>query len=327
MARIFLTGATGFVGSFVAQELIARQHQVSCLVRPSSDRRWLANLPVEYCLGSLLKIETFLETLKKSDYLIHVAGVTTAKNAQQYYTGNVEPTESLLRAIEVHHPNLQRFLLVSSQAAAGPSPSANPIDENHPLQPITDYGISKVQSEKLAQAYMSKFPVTIVRPPAVYGPRDNGVYNFFRLINHGINLMVGHTDQLVNLVYVEDLARGIVQATFSPQAVAKTYFICEETAYRWSEVARLTAQIMNKKYITIKLPYTLIYILAFFLEKIAVLSGTSTILNRQKMNELKQPFWVISPRRAQSDFDYTTTVPLAEGIEKTVRWYRDNHWL
>jgi dihydroflavonol-4-reductase len=327
MARIFLTGATGFVGSFVAQELIAQQHKVSCLVRPSSDRRWLADLPVEFCVGSLLKIETFLESLMKSDYVIHVAGVTTAKDAEQYYAGNVQPTESLLRAIEVHHPNLQRFLLVSSQAAAGPSLSATPIDENHSLQPITDYGISKVQSEKLAQAYLSKIPITIVRPPAVYGPRDDGVYNFFRLLNHGINLMIGSTDQLVNLLYVEDLARGIIQATFSPQSVGKTYFLCEETSYRWSEVARLTAQIMNKKYITIKLPYSLIYALAFFLEKIAAFSGTTTILNRQKMNELKQPFWVISPRQAQVDFNFRTSVPLSEGIEKTVRWYRDNHWL
>ena len=327
MAKIFLTGATGFVGSFVAQELIAQQHEVSCLVRPSSDRRWLADLPVEFCIGSLLEIETFLESLRKSEYVIHVAGVTTANNVKQYYAGNVQPTESLLRAIEVHHPTIQRFLLVSSQAAAGPSPSAIPIDENHPRQPITDYGISKVQSEKLAQSYMTKIPVTIVRPPAVYGPRDDGVYNFFRLIKYGINPMIGHTDQLINLVYVEDLARGIVQAAFSPQAVGRTYFLCDETSYRWSEVARLTAQIMNKKYITIKLPYTLIYILSFFLEKIAAFSGVTTILNRQKMNELKRPFWVISPQRAQSDFNYRTSVQLAEGIERTVRWYRDNHWL
>lgn len=327
MAHIFLTGATGFVGSFVAQELIAQKHKVICLVRPSSNRRWLLDLPVEFCTGSLSKIETCLESLKKCDYVIHVAGVTSAKNAAEYHSGNVQPTGSLLRAIDTYQLNIKRFLLVSSQAVTGPSPSASPIDETYPMQPITDYGISKMESEKIALSSMSRIPITIVRPPAVYGPRDDGVYNFFRLINHGINLMIGKTDQLINLVYVEDLARGIVQAAFSPKSAGNCYFLCEENSYHWSEVARFTAQIMNKKYITIKIPYLLTYILAFFLENLVGFAGTTTILNRQKMKELKQPFWVISPRRAQVELDYQTQVPLAEGIAKTVRWYKDFHWL
>jgi nucleoside-diphosphate-sugar epimerase len=184
-----------------------------------------------------------------------------------------------------------------------------------------------MHSEKIAQSYLDRIPVTIVRPPAVYGPRDDGVYNFFRLLNHGLNLMIGNTDQLVNLVYVEDLARGIVQATFSPKTIGNCYFLCEDTAYHWSEMARITARILNKKYITIKIPYRLTYILAFFLEKLAGIAGTTTILNRQKMKELKQPYWVISARRAQLDLNYQTKVPLAEGIEKTIRWYKEFGWL
>jgi nucleoside-diphosphate-sugar epimerase len=327
MAYILLTGATGFVGSFVAQELIAQKHNVICLVRSTSDRRWLQGLPLIFCIGSFTEIESYLGSLKKCEYVIHVAGVTSAINAAEYHSGNVQPTESLLRTIDTYRLNIRRFVLVSSQAVTGPSPSASPIDEDYPMHPITDYGMSKMESEKIAQSYMSRIPITIVRPPAVYGPRDDGVYHFFRLINHRINLMIGNTDQLVNLVYVEDLARGIVQAAFSPRSAGKCYFLCEETSYRWSEVARLMAQVMNKKYITIRIPYFLTYILALILEKSAGFVGTTTILNRQKMKELKQPFWVISPRRAQADLDYQTQVPLILGIEKTVRWYRDFHWL
>jgi nucleoside-diphosphate-sugar epimerase len=327
MAYIFLTGATGFVGSFVAQELVAQKHDVICLVRSTSDRRWLQGLPLNFCIGSFTELGSYLGSLKKCDYVIHVAGVTSARNVADYRLGNVQPTESLLRTIDTYRLNIRRFVLVSSQAVTGPSPSADPIDEEYPMQPITDYGRSKMESEKIAQSYMSRIPITIVRPPAVYGPRDDGVYHFFRLINYHINLMIGNTDQQVNLVYVEDLARGIVQAAFSPRSAGKCYFLCEETSYRWSEFARLLGQVMNRKYITIKIPYFLIYLLSFILEKSASYVGTSTILNRQKMKELKQPFWVISPRRAQAELNYQTQVPLILGLEKTVRWYRDFHWL
>lgn len=327
MAQVFLTGATGFVGSFVARELIARQHRVTCLIRSSSNRRWLNDLPVDYCIGSLMQTETFLEALKKSDYVLHVAGVTSAKNEQGYIEGNVRPTESLLRAIDTYHPEIRRFLLVSSQAAVGPSPSEKPIDESHPYQPLTDYGRSKMLSEKIAHGYISRIPITIVRPPAVYGPRDTGVYNFFKLINRGLNLMVGKTDQLVSLVYVEDLARGIVQAAFSPQSIGQTYFLCEEAPYYWSQVTQLTAQILNRKYLTIKLPYSFTYTIAFIVEKLTALSGSPSILNRQKMNELRQPFWVISPQRAQRDFQYQTVFPLPVGLKKTIDWYKEQRWL
>lgn len=327
MANIFLTGATGFVGSFVAQKLIERKHQVTCLVRNTSNRRWIEQLPLTYCTGSLYQPDSYKDAVKAADYILHIAGVTKALNRDEYYRGNVNATEYLLDTVVRQNPNIKRFLLVSSQAAVGPSPGPEPIDETAPMNPLTDYGKSKMEAERIAHNYMDKIPITIVRPPAVYGPRDTDVLNFFKNMKWGINLQVGRTDQLVSLIYVEDLAEGIIRAAFSSHTAGETYFLCEDPPYRWSEFARIAARVMGKKYITVRVPYFLAYGVATLLEIISQIQRQPTILNRQKMREIKEPYWALSCKKAEEHFGFRTTIPLPEGIRRTVEWYRQMGWL
>jgi nucleoside-diphosphate-sugar epimerase len=233
----------------------------------------------------------------------------------------------LLSTIADHDITIKNFLLVSSQAAVGPSPSQEPVIEDYPCQPLTQYGKSKWQTEQIALSFREKLPVTIVRPCAVYGPRDTDVLNLFRTLKYGFNLMVGSVDQLVNVVYVEDCAEGIIQATFSKNTAGKTYFICEDTPYYWSEFAAIAGDIMNKKYLTLKLPYPLVNLIAYFIEGIARVTGGMTILNQEKMLEVRESFWCVSPARAQKDFNYQTHFSAEKGIERTIRWYKENSWL
>jgi len=327
MAKIFLTGATGFVGSFVAQKLIEQEHQVTCLVRKTSNLRWIEQLPLEYCTGSLYQPESYKDAVKTADYILHIAGVTKALNRDEYYRGNVVATKNMLDTVVRENPKIKRFLLVSSQAAVGPSPGPEPIDETVPMNPLTDYGKSKMEAEHVTRTYMDKIPITIVRPPAVYGPRDMDVLNFFKNMKWRINLQVGNVDQLVSLIYVEDLAEGIIRAALSPNSTGETYFLCEEPPYRWSQFARITAQIMEKKYITVRVPYFLAFGMATLLEIISQIRKKPTILNRQKMREIKQPYWAISCQKAKNDFGFRTNVPLPEGIKRTVDWYQQEGWL
>jgi dihydroflavonol-4-reductase len=327
MSRIFLTGATGFVGSFVARHLITENHHVTCLIRPTSSLQRIADLPLQLCTGSLFNKESFVRYLQESDFVIHVAGTTKAKNYETYTRGNVETTRQLLLAINALKISLKRFVLISSQAAVGPSPSPEPIDEEFPCHPVTQYGKSKLHSEEVARSFMDRIPVTIIRPPVVYGPGDQDVLKLFKTLKLGFNVMIGGVDQLVSLVYAEDLAAGIVMATFVPQTVGKTYFLGDETPYHWSEVAGMSGKIMNKKYFNLRLPYVLVYGLSWFLEIFATISGKNTIINPDKMNELKQPYWVISSGRARNDFSFKTQYDLQTGLEKTIKWYHDNNWL
>ncbi|UCF65324.1 MAG: NAD(P)-dependent oxidoreductase [bacterium] len=327
MAHIFLTGATGFIGSFVARILVESQHEVTCLVRENSNLSWIKELDLKLVTGTLQDPATFESHLKDVEYIIHLAGVTKSHDPELFYLGNVQVTHKLLSCITERKISLKKFIFVSSQAAVGPSPSAEPVDEKHPCYPLTQYGKSKWQAEQVVQNFQSHIPVTIVRPTAVYGPRDTDVYNFFKLMTYGINLMVGKVDQLVNVVYVEDCANGIIKAAFSEKTVGKTYFICEEEAYYWSQFAQITADILQKKYITIKLPVPLVNMVALFLEKWARFRGQDTILNRDKMQEVGEPFWRVTCIQARKDFNYQTQFPAPLGIEKTLGWYQENNWL
>jgi nucleoside-diphosphate-sugar epimerase len=324
---ILLTGASGFIGGFVAELLTEQNLEVTCLVRKTSSRRWLEGLSLNFFVGSLSVPASYESVLNKCDYVIHLAGVTKTLNRDEFYQGNVLNTKNLLDSIVKLKRPIKRFLLVSSQAAVGSSPTRQAIDETHPCHPITSYGRSKYESERVVAEYRDKVPITILRPPAVYGPRDRDVLNLFKSIKLGINLMVGKTDQLVSIVYVKDLARGIVQATFSENSVGKTYFICEEKAYHWSHVVKLIADQMNKKFITIKLPLPVARLIAFFMEMSAKITRGKTILNREKMLEINEPYWVISPHKARQDFNYSTQYPLYQGIENTLKWYQEKNWI
>jgi len=327
MSNIFLTGATGFVGSFVAEKLAEQGHRVTCLVRKSSNLRWIKDLPVRFLNADIFDPATFKDTLKNAEYVLHVAGVTKAANPDDFYHGNVEATKVLAEAAITHCPNLERFLVVSSQAAVGPSPGTDSVDEAHPFHPLTDYGKSKMECELFLQSLSGKFPVTIIRPPSVYGPRDTDIYHFFKNMKYRVNLQVGNIDQLISLVYVEDLAAGIIQAAFSPASAGKTYFLCEDKPYRWSQMAELTSQIMGHGYMTLRIPFSLVKLIAGGLESVSKIRNKPTILNRQKMEEIRQSNWSISSRRAQQDFDYRTQYPLPTGLKKTIGWYRENGWL
>jgi dihydroflavonol-4-reductase len=327
MAKILLTGATGFVGSHIAQYLSKQNHEVICLIRDASKIRWIKELPLRICQGSLYDSQTYRNLLSESEYVLHVAGVTKAKKMDDYFLGNFETTKRLLETTKDMAKRLKKFLLVSSQAAVGPSPSDQPIDESFPCQPVSSYGKSKLMAEQITLDYKEIFPITIIRPPAVYGPRDTDVYLIFKYISKGINLRVGEVDQLVSIVYVEDLVKGIVEAAYSPKTSGKIYFLCEDTCYRWSQVARLSGEILNKKYLTIKLPYIIAYTLAFTIENTLSWTNKTTILSREKMREIKHPYWVISPQRAKRDFGYQTGYPLSDGIRHTLKWYKENGWI
>jgi nucleoside-diphosphate-sugar epimerase len=327
LSKIFLTGATGFIGSFVVEKLQQMDHNITCLVRKSSNLRWLQNMSVNLVSGSLFDPDSFKDILIDTDYIFHIAGLTKALNKKEYFQGNVETTKILLQTVDSMNHSLKRFLLVSSQAAVGPSPTALPIEENSPCQPLTDYGESKLQGEKTAKEFMQRIPLTIVRPPSVFGPRDRDVYSFFKSINKRINFRIGNVDQLISLVYVEDLANGIILAAFSKKSIGETYFLCEETPYYWSQVAKISSEILGKRFFTVKIPFALALLTGSIIEIYSRIRKKPLIINRQKLKEISQPYWTLSVNKAKKDLGYVTNFPVAAGIGKTIEWYKKENWL
>lgn len=325
--QILITGATGFIGSHLAERLHAKGYALKCLVRKTSNLVWLKDMNIEYIYGDLHDTEVLRKAVAQVDYIYHLAGVTKAKTRAEYFAGNHTATKNLLDAALSHSSNLKRFVHVSSQAAVGPSEQGIPVDEQTAFHPITTYGVSKMEAEKECINRMDKLPVTIVRPPAVYGPRDKDVFAFFSSMSKGLQPMIGFNNKEVSLIHVKDLVDGIVLAGEHTKAAGQTYFISSERFYNWKEVGEVTAGAMKKRALRLRIPEFIVYTIAAFSELFGLLSRKPVLLNFEKARDIVQDAWTCSIKKAKDELGFKESQTLEEGIRNTVEWYYRNGWL
>jgi len=325
--RILITGANGFIGSHLTESLNKRGHQLRCLVRNTSDLTWIKNLPIEYIYGDLFDEDAMKKAVKDVECIYHLAGVTKSKTKAGYYRGNHLATKNLLEITLATNPSLKRFVHVSSQAAVGPSLEGKPIDEQTPFHPITTYGLSKMEAEKECLKMMDRLPLTIVRPPAVYGPRDKDVFEFFHVISKGLHPLIGFSDKYVSLIHVKDLVDGILSAGENPKALGQTYFISSEGYYNWKQLGEITSKIMGKKVIRVKIPAACVYTVAAFAQFFSVFSSKPAVLNIEKGKDIVQNAWTCDIAKARKELGFKETMTIEEGIKNTVDWYRQKGWI
>ena len=322
--QVFITGATGFIGSHLAEALHAKGYKLRCLVRKSSNLVWIKHLPVEYVYGDTSDRELLKQAVKGVDYIYHVAGITKARTKEEYFRGNHLSTRYLLDAAIEANPGLKRFVLISSLTAVGPG---NGVNEKTPYHPITTYGISKMEAEKECLKEKDRLPVTIVRPPAVYGPRDKDVFEFFSTMNKGLHPMIGFRDKYVSLIHVADLVKGILLAAESAKSQNQTYFISSENYYNWKDVGEITSRIMQKKAIRLNIPVPVVYIVGAFAELYSLISRKPALLNFEKIRDIVQDAWTCDISKAKKELGYSESMSLEAGIKDTVSWYREHLWL
>jgi len=324
---ILITGSTGFIGSHLAEELHRKGHKLRCLVRKTSNLVWIERLPVEYVYGDLFNEEVLKQSIEGVDYIYHVAGLTKAKSREEYFRGNHLATRNLLNAVREVKPNLKRFILVSSLAAVGPSLDGTPVDENTVYHPITAYGESKMEAEKECLKAADSVPFTITRPPAVYGPRDRDVFEFFNTMNKGLQPMIGFRDKTVSLIHVADLVKGIILAGECPEAVRQAYFISSERFYTWKEIGEATARVMQKKGLRLRIPVSLVYTIAAVSEVFSMATGKAVLLNMEKAKDIVQDSWTCDISKAKRELGFRESYSIEEGIRNTIQWYREHGWL
>lgn len=327
MQNSFITGATGFIGSHLVEELLKKNYSVKCLVRKSSSTKWLDGKNVELVYGDLFDKEFLSEVLKDVDYVYHVGGVTFAKKKEEFYRGNVEATKSLLESCIKFKPDIKKFIHVSSQACVGPSFDGKPIDETRDYFPLTTYGKSKMEAEKLVKSYFDKLNCTIVRPPAVYGPRDYAIFEYFKSMSHGLQPMIGFENKLISLIHAIDLVRGFILAGESDKSSSQIYFISSEKFYNWRDVGEITKQILGRRTLRLVIPHFAVKTVAFFSEVFGVFSKKPVILNREKARELTQAYWICSVEKAKREFGFSENFTLEEGFRNTIEWYKKYGWI
>jgi nucleoside-diphosphate-sugar epimerase len=326
--KVLLTGATGFVGSHVLDCLHAREIPVAVLLRTSSSRRLIEHRrsDVELRTGSINDPASLDRALADVTHVIHCAGLTKAVRSAEFYTANQSGTRHIVEAINRKPDQIKRLVHISSLAAAGPAGPESPAKETDPPRPVSEYGRSKLAAENEIREHC-RADFVILRPSAVYGPRDGEFLHLFKAVKKHLLPQFGGGRQALSLVEVRDLAETVVQCLTPPAAAGRTYFVAApEVVTARALAAEIAAQL---DVWTLPLPGPLFALWPICLagQAIAQMTKRPAMLSLHKYPELRAPGWVCSPARLRDELGLNCPTDLKSGIATTLAWYRENQWL
>lgn len=326
--KALVTGATGFLGSHLVDRLLQRKWEVHVLVRKRSDLKWLLGKKVHYHRGDLVGDPKGLrEGLEGVDVCFHLAGVVAASRPSLYFEVNAQGTSELLESALKVNPGIKRIVMSSSLAAHGPCPNEEPAREDDDCHPITDYGRSKRDAELIAFRYMERLPIVLIRPPAIYGPRDNQVRHYFWMARHGFLPLPPGGRHLLNIAYVQDVVTGLLLAAEKAQAVGQIYFIGDQKNYGWEEVAEVIARSLNRRAWKFRIPLPIAYLASGVSGFLGWLRGGKTPLVRVNLKNFLAKNWSLDIRKAREELGYEPRHSLDQGVKETAAWYLENNWL
>ena len=322
-----LTGASGFVGSHILDSLRSRGLPTALLLRPTSNQRFITRhlADVEVRPGSIADPQSLRQALAGITHVIHCAGATRAVGVSGFYEVNQDGTRNVVSAVNEQPGQVRRLVHISSLAAAGPASREKPAREEDAPQPVSEYGKSKLAGELEVRNHCRAEHV-ILRPPAVYGPRDGEFLRLFRAVKqHLLPRMSG--SQALSLVFVKDLAEAVVTCLSHPAAAGKTYFVAAREIVTARRMAEEVAAQMSVWTLPLPLPAALLWPICLAAETWSRLTGKPSVLSLQKFAELRAPGWVCDPTRLERETGSACATALKPGIADTLRWYRQENWL
>jgi len=327
--KVLVTGASGFLGSHVAEQLVKAGHQVRALVRKSSNRKFLESLGsgdtrVELAYGAVEDARAVEDAVKGVDAIVHAAGIVKARSADEFRAINTQGTINLLEAAKKHAPGLKRFVHVSSLEACGPSLDGKPVPVDQ-ANPVTSYGRSKLDAENAVLKMKGELPVVILRPTAIYGPRDLEILDVFKSIKNRVLPITGDGNVLYTFTYAPDCAKACIAAITADVPSGKVYFVDDGNVYVWKKALEDVERAVGKRaLLRVGLPFGVLQAVAVGVEAYGRFSNRAVMLTREKVNMLRQPAWVCSSEDTQRDLGWKPEVTWAEGTKRAVRWYEEN---
>ena len=324
--KIAVTGATGFIGSHLAENLSTAGHEVTVLARSPERLAWIRHLPVRVVYGDLDNGEAVRDLVAGQEAVVHAAGVTLAASRGEFLRLNVDGSVRLLSAALALSPRLTRFVYVSSQAAMGPSPAGACLEEDAPRQPISAYGESKSLAEAALARFADRVPITFVRPPWVYGPRDRHTLAYFQLAARGVRLVVGARSRY-SIVHAADLADGIRLAAESTLPGARAYFFTDGDGRTSEDLSRIIADAAGRRTVRVPVPVAVVAVVAAANELAGAVVRRPPFIGWRKLGEVRNPCWVVSDRRAREELGYRPAIATERGMADTAAWYRAEGWL
>lgn len=318
---VLVTGAHGFLGSHLVDLLLEEGFRVRCLLRPGRGADLLRGAPVEVARGDLRAEDGLDDAVKDVEIVFHVAGLIAARGPADFRAVNALGTARLAAAVARANPRCRRFLYVSSQAAAGPSRDGRPLEEECEPRPVSHYGRSKLEGERLLPRASGRVPFTVVRPPAIYGPRDEALVPFFQLAARGWAAGLDGPGRRFNLLHARDVARGALLAATREETRGRTYFLADPEGYGYGDLARCLGAVFGRPPRVLPLPDLLVDVAGALTDEVAALTGSVPVFGRQKARELRQRWWLCSAARAGREIGWRPAIALEEGLLETARWY------
>ena len=338
--KILITGASGFIGSFIVEEALRRGFETWAAVRGSSKKDFLQDERIHFIELNLSSQEQLEDQLKDHvfDYVVHAAGVTKCLNTADFRRINTEGTKNLVRALQNLKMPLKRFVYLSSLSVYGAIHEQQPyteIREDDTPQPNTEYGKSKLEAELwLDTLPLSSegaggrlFPYVILRPTGVYGPRERDYFLMAKSIKQHSDFAVGYQQQDITFVYVLDVVQAVFLACEKGQTGRK-YFLSDGEVYQSATFSNLIRkELGNPWWIRITAPIWVLRVITFFGDKWGHITGKISALNNDKYHILKQRNWRCDIEPARRELGYEPKYTLEKGVPLTIKWYKENGWL
>jgi nucleoside-diphosphate-sugar epimerase len=322
VADILITGATGFVGSHFVEALARHGVTARAMVRSTSDVAVLDRYGVERVTGDLDDPAALRRAVAGVATVVHLAGATRALRRGTFYDVNAGGTLRLVEAMQAEGAG--RLVYLSSLAAAGPAAGA-PVEPGDTPRPLTTYGRSKLEGERHVLAG-DGIDGVVLRPPAVYGPRDRELLQFFRLARRGLLPVIGPLQRRVQMVHAADLAEALVRAV-EARAATGIFHIAEPTAYTWAEMLDHVAAAVGRRGARVRVPAAVLKMAAGGSQAAARLSRRPVVFDAEKALDLLAEGWLCETEGARRALGFEAVVPLPQGLRDTARWYRAHGWL
>lgn len=325
--QVLLTGANGFVGSHILDVLRAEGMGVRALLRPGSDRSFIqSQLPgITVCDGSIGEPDALDRALQGASHVIHCAGATRALGARGFFEVNEAGTRHVVDAVN-RHGSIRRLAHISSLAAVGAATRERPLTDADPPRPNSTYGLSKLAAEEQVRE-RCRTEFTILRPPAVYGPRDREFLRLFKAVRSGFKPVFGDGSQELHFVYAPDLARAAVHCLTAPGAAGQSFFVAEQTQITSRGFGDLVAGVLGCRARMLRIPVWALYALCVGQDLASQVTRRASVLSRHKFGEFRAEALTCDATPLKDRTGFTCPTDLKTGLLRTLEWYRTQGWI
>jgi 2-alkyl-3-oxoalkanoate reductase len=326
--KVLVTGASGFLGSHIAEQFAREGHRVRVLLRRTSSRAFLQDFPHEEALGDVTDPASLPGAVRGADTIVHAAGLIKARSHSEFDAVNRSGTVNLAEAALRHAPDIQRFIYISSLAAHGPSPDGKPRPHDAPPQPLTAYGRTKLGGEDVLRLSPLSQRSVMFRMPVIYGPRDPALLSFFKVAKMRIAPLLNGGRHKISIIYAEDAARAVVQSATAEANIGGNIYTPEDGGiHSWQDLLAAIEIAVGRRAFRIHSPVWLYSLAAVASEGFSAVTRRAVPLTREKVREMAQPYWLCASDDLRRDLGWKPEVNIHEGARRTADWYRQAGWL